>query len=208
MLPAGAMGRRRPERCYSMGRAHNRLIHLFAAATLLVGVLLTSAGAWGEPDWVKKRPQDPDHYIGIGVAARTGKKADYREKARLAALRDLASEITVTIDSTFLIRVTETTGLTEEEVRDETRATVQARLEEVEFVDDHKGRGDLWVYYRLSRQTYRAQRTRARSAALAAAHTALADTATPVAALRAHLQALAHLYNFGYIRISQRVICA
>ena len=179
-----------------MGRGYNRPVHFFAAATLLAGALLSSAGAWGEPDWVKKRPQDPDYYIGIGVAARSGKKADYREKARLAALRDLASEITVTIDSTFLMRVTETTGLTEEEVRDETRATVQARLEEVEFVDDHKVRGELWVYYRLSRQAYRTQRADARRAALVAARTALADTATPVAAIRAHLQALAHLYDF------------
>ncbi len=174
----------------------NRRLRLLGIGGML-SVLVSTAGAWGEPDWVTTRPREPAYYIGIGMAERKGDKAAYREKARLAALRDLSSEITVTIDSTFLLRVTETTGLTEEEVRDETRATVQARLSEVEFVDDHKTRTELWVYYRLSRRAYETQRTRARTRALADAEAALADTSTPAAQIRAHLQALACLLPFA-----------
>jgi hypothetical protein len=169
---------------------------LLAAVAWTLAGLPSVGGAWGEPDWVETRPQDAAYYIGIGVAAREGPRAEYREKARLAALRDLASEITVTIDSTFLLRVTETTGLTEEEVRDETRASVQATLTDVEFVDAYKGRREQWVYYRLSRQAYQAQRARARVRALADAEAALAGVSSPTARLRAHLQALAHLLPF------------
>lgn len=110
------------------------------------------------PDWVKDRPVDPAYYIGIGVAVKSGDSRDYLQSAKEAALSDLASEITVNISSELIDIAVEQSGLSEEEVRREIRATTAAELEGYELVDTYETRKEYWVYYRLSRATYAAKK--------------------------------------------------
>ena len=120
--------------------------------------LFTSGVSAKTPDWVEKRPVDPAYYIGIGVAVKSGDGKEYLQSAKQAALSDLASEITVNISSELIDIAIEQSGLSEEEVYREIRATTAAELEGYELVDTYETKNEYWIYYRLSRATYAAKK--------------------------------------------------
>ena len=139
---------------------------LLARATL---VLLASAFpvlSFSQPDWVTKRPVDPTYYIGIGATQKTQGSTDYMQKAKDAALNDLASGITVTVSSEIMRKVVETNALIEENFKSQIQTSAKAELEGVEWVDTYDGDGQYWVYCRISKADYEAAKQRKIKAAL------------------------------------------
>ncbi|MCF7804327.1 MAG: LPP20 family lipoprotein [Candidatus Marinimicrobia bacterium] len=118
----------------------------------VVGIMLfVSLGYSAAPDWVEKRPVDPQYYIGIGVVQKDGDSRDYIQRAKNAALSDLSSEIMVNISSEVIDIAVEQSGKSRESIRQEIRATTKSELEGYEVVDTYETRKEYWVYYRLSR---------------------------------------------------------
>gem|GEM_PF-3413486 len=125
---------------------------------LVVLLPVVSAMAAGQADWTTKRPILADSYVGIGMAEKTGPKSEYQKKAEMAALLDLASMISVNISGEILNVVTEATGMNEDYIRSEIKATAAARIAGQVLVDTWENRKEYWLYYRLNKATYEKQR--------------------------------------------------
>ncbi len=169
---------------------------------LFLGLLLggTAVGAEAtRPDWVVKRPLPEDYYVGIGSVTTDGAAGDSRQAAKNEALSDLASEISVTISAESFLQKMEVDEEFTQEYRSLVRTATLQKLEGYEIVDTWQGDGEFWVYCRLSRQEYEAQRLAARrkAEALALDHftraAAAASEGSYGAALKLYLQALGAL---------------
>ena len=77
-----------------------RFYILLLVLTQTVG-LMTAAPR--KPAWVKQRPNNTDYYIGIAFSPKTGNTIDYMQDTRTRALRELSSEIEVTISSNSIL---------------------------------------------------------------------------------------------------------
>lgn len=128
------------------------------SAFSLIFILLNILSAREEPDWVKNRPLSKTHYIGIGSALKSANPNNFRQICKDNALQDLSSEISINISSDFLIKLVEISGMPEEEVRSQVRATTQASLEGYELVDRWENETEYWMYYRLSKDLYQKQK--------------------------------------------------
>ncbi|MBN2017000.1 MAG: LPP20 family lipoprotein [Candidatus Cloacimonetes bacterium] len=113
-----------------------------------------SAFAAKKPDWVTKRPIDSNAYIGIGVAQKDTETSEYIQKAKDRALREIASEITVTISGATINQILEKAGVVKEEFESQIQSSTQAQLEGYELVDTWEDKTQYWVYYKLSKIKY------------------------------------------------------
>ncbi len=105
------------------------------------------------PAWVQGRPTVAGYYIGIGSARKT--TPDYQQAAKQSALADLASDISVSISAQSVLNAFESQNFFSEDFRSSIRAEAQKELEGYEVVDSWEDQSTYWVYYRLSRDTYR-----------------------------------------------------
>lgn len=120
----------------------------------LILINIASLAARKIPDWVRERPIDPYHYIGIGVAAKSGEDRDYIQQAKQEALQNLAGEIEIKIASEVVSTMIEKSGILEEELKARIRSTTQAELEGFELLDTWEDKKEYWVYYRLNKERY------------------------------------------------------
>ena len=141
--------------------------HRTSHALMVVAGLCTSLALGDEPEWVRKRPIIPDFYVGIGTSQKTRPTAEYVEGAKSVALRDIASQITVSVSSDVLRRVLEKNAQLEEEFESRVRASTTADLEGVQLVDTYETDDEYWVYCRLSKADYAARRAEKIAAATA-----------------------------------------
>ena len=81
--------------------------------------------------WIKTRPVAPKYYIGIA----SGKT---KEEAKTKALNDLASEISVSINSELVDIMTEYSGFSEDYTRSQITVSVAQDLEGYERVGEDK----------------------------------------------------------------------
>jgi len=168
---------------------------------LLLIISLLPLGA-KTPSWVKERPIDKDYYIGIGIASKQDDNRDYIQFAKDAALKNLASEITVNINSEVVSSMIEKSGVLEEEIRARIESTTKAELEEYELVDTWEDKKEYWVYYQLSRERYRMNRKKKIDKATALAldfyeKAIIAEQkANPADAFRFYIQALLPLEKY------------
>ncbi len=109
---------------------------------------------FAQPSWVEKRPNSPGYYHGIGVVPVNGARQDYTQRAKDAALNDIAQQIMVSIDASQMSRISEKLGDLKEEFESAVRTSTKADLEGVEAVDTWEGEGQYWVYHRLNIQEY------------------------------------------------------
>ena len=124
-----------------LSRAH------IAILVLLIGTGLDAAKA---PKWVRNRPAVAGHYIGIGVATRSGDLAADRETATQNALNDIATQIEVSISSAVESKEIEDNFGIRQAYSAQIQTMVSADLAGVEIVDTWKGKKEFWVYTRLS----------------------------------------------------------
>lgn len=107
------------------------------------------------PSWVQNRPTSSIYYVGIGSAPKIGSPNDYQQAAKQNALADMASEISVKISSNSVISAFETQQNFYEDYSASIRAEAQKELEGYEMAEAWEDSENYWVYYRLSKETYR-----------------------------------------------------
>ncbi len=164
---------------------------------LLAEVCLASV-----PQWVSARPISRDFYIGIGACNKKEFKVDCRKIAEDKAFLEIASEISVDVTGSFVQKIVERTGLSEQNVRQEIQTSSQAKLTGHELVGEWEDRKNHWVYFRLSKKKYLRQLAREKEKAVSASVDMLAKAVAtkkagdPVSALRFYFEALARVQDY------------
>ena len=110
------------------------------------------------PSWVMSRPVSRDFYVGIGVCNKKEIKDNCRKIAEDKAFLELSSEISVDISGSFVQKIVERTGLSEQDVRMEIRTSSRARLTGHELAGEWGDKNNHYVYFKLSKQQYHRQR--------------------------------------------------
>ena len=105
-----------------------------------------------QPDWVSQKPISDSYYIGIGNASLAD--ADHQANAKLEALDDLASEISVTVASSSLLHQIENSSGYNEQFQFAIKSTTKESLELHEQTANWRGDTYYWVQYRLSKQEF------------------------------------------------------
>ncbi|MCL2073726.1 MAG: LPP20 family lipoprotein [Marinilabiliaceae bacterium] len=127
----------------------NRILrYLILAALLQCQYVFVDAKT---PQWVKQRPVDNQHYIGIGMSLKSDK--DYAQTARKKALVELGSEIKITVSSNSLLQRMEQNYHYQEEYISSVHSSVMQTLEgyETETWEDKK---EYWVMVKLNKVKY------------------------------------------------------
>lgn len=106
------------------------------------------------PFWVQQKPIEGLYYSGIGVAIKSGN--NFQGVAKNNALNDLASEISVQINSTSVLYQVETNEQFREDFKANTQLSTIENIEGFELVDTYENGREYWVYYRLSKSEYAA----------------------------------------------------
>ena len=127
----------------------NTMIRYFVLVLLMQFTLFTVAE--GAPKWVKNRPVDASHYIGIGMSPKSDK--DYAQTARKKALVEMGSEIKITVSVNSLLQRIEKNYQFHEEYISSVHSSVMQTLEgyETETWEDKK---EYWVMVKLNKAKY------------------------------------------------------
>ena len=104
------------------------------------------------PEWVKKTPQSPFFYNGIGVVSKDN--PNYKEVARKLALENISNEISVNIAGESVMNSIETNTSFQQEFRQQIKLTSEKYLEGYELVDSYENEDYYYVYYQLSKSKY------------------------------------------------------
>ncbi len=144
-----------------------RLINYIIAFLLLVSCAATGgskmtkgagkAGGDKKKSWVSKRPINHLYYIGISFAEKTG-EGDYHKIAQQQALKDLASQIKISIASKEIHQMIEKNNQISDSYESYLQAAVQAELEGYELMDTWENKNQYWMYFRLSKEKHAAIR--------------------------------------------------
>ncbi|MEI7725766.1 MAG: LPP20 family lipoprotein [Bacteroidota bacterium] len=105
------------------------------------------------PEWVRKTPNDPQYFHGIGAASKST-QMDFREKAKQNALSDIAGNISVNISSSSVLSQFEFDNKFSSYFRDNIKLSTKNYLEGYEMVENWETPDRYWVYYRLSKSEY------------------------------------------------------
>ena len=106
----------------------------------------------GQPAWVSEKPVSNLDYIGIGSCPKS--RQDYLETAKKNALNDLASEISVTVESNSLLYTLDRKYKFEEEYTSNITTRTKEQIEGYELAGSYDGNGTYWTYYRLNKEQY------------------------------------------------------
>ena len=106
------------------------------------------------PKWVKNHPVSSTYYIGVGIGNKNSQNLEYREQAKKNALSNLASEISVTINSNSFLFAMEYDDSFNEEFKSTIKTETNKDLEGYELVDSWENESVYKVYYRLSKNEY------------------------------------------------------
>lgn len=122
---------------------------------LALFIITQTASAAPKPRWVKQRPFDPAFYLGIGMAYKTDDDRDrhYVQDARSKALREMSSEIKVTISSNSLLHQFEDNNTFREQFESKIYTSVAQTLEGYE-VETWENKKEYWVMLRLNKEKY------------------------------------------------------
>ncbi len=128
----------------------------------ILGVIISSScsstqlsGKKRKPKWVSQRPVNNEYYIGVSMAKKSGTDANYIQIAKNNALSDIISEISVTLASNSVLHQFEDNAGFKETYEAYTITIIKDELEAYELVDTWENKEEYWVYYRLSKATYK-----------------------------------------------------
>ncbi len=127
----------------------------FLRFTVFIAFVSLAMAQGDKPSWVEKRPNTPGYYHGLGVVPSSGNTQEYMQRAKDAALNDIAQQIVVSIDASQISKLSEKLGELSEEYQSAVRTSTKADLEGVEAVDTWQGDDQYWVYYRLNIAEYK-----------------------------------------------------
>ncbi|WP_157666509.1 LPP20 family lipoprotein [Alkalitalea saponilacus] len=124
-----------------------------------------------QPEWLRSRPIDRQYYHGIGSVPKAGSPQLYRDRARQAALDDLAAQIRTQLTSTTTVYQAEDRFGAREFLQSRIETVTNEHLEGYEFVDRWESADYIHKYYRLSVSEYSYHQNRRRNEALTSART-------------------------------------
>lgn len=113
------------------------------------------------PTWITNKPSDPNYYVGVGSASK--KINDYAGVAKKNALQDLVSEIRINISSTSILNQIDKNYQFKEEYKSNIKTIAAAEIQDFERVATYEDANTQWVYYRLAKATYNAQKQKSLS---------------------------------------------
>ncbi|MEI7501625.1 MAG: LPP20 family lipoprotein, partial [Bacteroidota bacterium] len=87
------------------------------------------------PEWVRKAPNDPQYYHGIGAATKSA-DMDFREKAKQNALSDIAGNISVNISTSSVLSQFEFDNKFSDYFRDNIKLSTKNYLAGYEMVEN------------------------------------------------------------------------
>ncbi len=108
-----------------------------------------------QPEWVNERPSSALWYYGIGMAS-TDIDEDFRDVARKNALKEIAQQIYVRLESSSNLSIDSYDRNTVYDYQENTSTETITLLEGFEFVDDfyNQSSGLYWVMLRLNKQDF------------------------------------------------------
>ena len=110
------------------------------------------------PGWVSERPVSSMHYIGIGSAAPNPIPGEALRTAKERAAADLVGEIALRVESTSLLESEEKNGQVQQDFTSTISSRAEERIAGFQVVDVWEGPRGAFVYYRLDKARYAAER--------------------------------------------------
>lgn len=143
------------------------------AISILV-VALLSTGCSGRrgieqtppPGWVNERPVSSLYYIGIGSAAPNPIPGEALRTAKERAAADLVGEIALRVESTSLLESEERNGEVQQDFSNTITSRAEERIAGFQVVDVWQGPQGCFVYYRMEKARYQAERNARRQDAI------------------------------------------
>lgn len=132
----------------------------FALSLFLLLSFLFTAHAQ-RPGWISAKPNVDGFYVGVGSASK--RLGDFAGVAKKNALQDLVSEIRITISSTSILSQIDKNSQFKEEYESNIKTIAAAEIQDFERVDSFEDEQSYWVYYRLSKASYQAQKQKSLS---------------------------------------------
>lgn len=117
-----------------------------------------------EPQWISQNPLDPGYYSAVVRISR--KAPDYLDLARDNALKEISTQINVTLDSEVALKEMEANGIPSAEIVNQIRSSSRSKLSNIQLAGSYQNKSDYWAYYRLSKSEYLAWRLKQRDLAI------------------------------------------
>lgn len=131
----------------------------FTLFPLLLSLVLTANAQ--RPGWISSKPNMDGFYVGVGSASK--RLGDFAGVAKKNALQDLVSEIRINISSTSILSQIDKNSQFKEEYESNIKTIAAAEIQDFERVESFEDDQSYWVYYRLSKATYQAQKQKSLS---------------------------------------------
>ena len=120
---------------------------------LLAALVLSTFQVYAQkPDWIKNRPVSSSKYIGIGSAPLTD--ADYQNIAMTNAMREIATEISVNIESSSFMHKVDVDGNQRYLFEEKVRETVASHIVGQQRKGTYQDQSRYYVYYELDKKDY------------------------------------------------------
>lgn len=119
------------------------------------------------PAWIDGFEHDPQYFSALSVVKTS--QPDYKELARDYAAREIAMQISTSIESEIKISDSERYGISHTEYLSDIRSSTSARLKNLSPVHSYEDPQKYYVLYRLSKAEHYAERALQRDRALAKA---------------------------------------
>ena len=120
----------------------------FAVCLMAVSAVLSAQ----VPSWVTTRPVHAGKYVGIGMAS--VQEDDYQTKATMNALKDIASQISVKLESSSFMQIVEVDDNSKSLFEEKVTESVAADIEGHELKDTYSDSRMYYVYYELDVRKY------------------------------------------------------
>lgn len=119
-----------------------------------------------KPEWVQQRPTNEMFYVGIGIASKANNPFDFQQVAKKNAVNDLISEIKVTVSSHSLLSQYQNNKTFSQQFESDVKVTALNTIEQFNIIDSWEDQNFFWIYYRLSKEEYKAEQRRKMEAAI------------------------------------------
>ena len=121
--------------------------------TLVLCMLASFVSIYAQaPQWVTRRPVADGKYIGIGTAPVSD--PDCRNVAVANAMLDIASQISVNIESSSFMQTLDVDGRSRELFEEKVRTKMAANISGQELKDSYQSASHYYVYYELDKKKY------------------------------------------------------
>ena len=122
--------------------------------TAIVSLLTMFSCSSRPPLWVGERPNNNEHWHGIGYAE-SSTEINSKTLAKEYAIHEISSQIKVNISSELDIVVTDFNGSVDNAISSVMRSRVDLLLPELEFVGSYDDKSGTFFYARLNKEKYR-----------------------------------------------------